>query len=68
MIFRTPRVQDIMCTTNQLERLMKDIKRRAKVLEIFSWSEAVHKVVYLVLLQRYERKGFTNFREFITKN
>jgi len=57
-------------TTNQLERLMKEIKRRAKVIEVFSGPEAVYKVVYLVLShmnERYTKKRLPEFRETIAK-
>jgi len=42
-------------TTNQLERLIKKVKRRMKVVEIFCGPEAVEKLLYLVL----EEKGRT---------
>jgi transposase-like protein len=41
--------------TNQLERLMKGVKRRTKVVEIFCGPEAVEKLVYLVLVQENEK-------------
>ncbi|WP_093396205.1 transposase [Thermodesulforhabdus norvegica] len=28
-------IRRFICTTNQLERLMKEIKRRARVIEVF---------------------------------
>jgi putative transposase len=52
-------------TTNLLERLMKEIKRRVKVIEVFCSEEAAEKVLYLVLSElnerykRYRLLGFT---------
>ena len=63
-------IRKFIYTTNQLERLMKEIKRRTKVIEVFSGLEAVCKVVYLVLLhinEKYERKSLPGFREAIAK-
>ena len=36
-------------TTNQLERVSKEVKRRTKVVEVFWSEEAVEKLLYLVL-------------------
>jgi transposase-like protein len=49
------KIRRFIYTTNQLERLMKEIKRRSKVIEVFSEPEAVYKVVYLGITE-YERK------------
>ncbi|MEJ5301503.1 MAG: transposase [Thermodesulforhabdaceae bacterium] len=43
------KLEDLFYTTNQLERLMKEIKRRTRVIEVFPEPEAVYKVIYLVL-------------------
>ncbi|BAT71785.1 transposase IS654 family [Thermosulfidibacter takaii ABI70S6] len=52
-------------TTNLLERLMKEIKRRVKVIEVFCSEEAAEKILFLVLSElnerykRYRLLGFT---------
>ena len=38
-------------TTNPLERLAKEVKRRTKVVEVFYGEGAVEKLLYLVLSQ-----------------
>jgi putative transposase len=48
-------IRAYLYTTNQLERLMKEVKRRTKVVEIFCGPEAVEKLVYLVLVQENEK-------------
>ena len=45
-------IRAYLYTTNQLERLMKELKRRTKVVEIFCGPEALEKLIYLVLVQR----------------
>lgn len=53
-------------TTNQLERINKEIKRRCKVIEVFSSEESLLTVLYLVLktenekLSRRKLRGFRN--------
>ncbi len=62
-------VRRFIYTTNQLERLMKEIKRRAKVIEVFSGVDSVCKVVYLVLLEKNERyrgRSLPGFKEAIS--
>jgi len=41
--------------TNQLERLIKELKRRTKVVEVFCGPQALEKLVYLMLVQENER-------------
>jgi putative transposase len=63
-------IRQFIYTTNQLERLMKEIKRRTKVIEVFSGPESAYKVVYLVLSQmneRYGRKSLPGFKEAMAK-
>jgi len=48
-------IRAYLYTTNQLERLMKEVKRRTKVVEVFCGPEALEKLVYLVLVERNER-------------
>ena len=48
-------IRAYLYTTNQLERLIKELKRRTKVVEIFCGPEALEKLVYLVLVQENER-------------
>lgn len=51
-------------TTNQLERLVKEVKRRVKVVEVFCGEEAVEKLLYLVLSGLNERLGARRIRGF----
>lgn len=61
-------IRPYLYTTNQLERLMKELKRRTKVVEVFCGPEALEKLVYLVLVQENERlsrrrlKGFAEIQ------
>ena len=48
-------IRAYLYTTNQLERLIKELKRRTKVVEVFCGPEALEKLVYLVLVQENER-------------
>ncbi len=48
-------IRPYLYTTNQLERLIKELKRRTKVVEVFCGPEALEKLVYLVLVQENER-------------
>ncbi len=42
-------IRPYIYTTNMLERLMKEVKRRVKVIEVFSTPESAYKIIYLVL-------------------
>ena len=48
-------IRAYLYTTNLLERLIKELKRRTKVVEVFCGPEALEKLVYLVLVQENER-------------
>jgi len=62
---RHPRpVRRYLYTTNQLERLAKEIKRRTKVVEVFCGEGAVEKLLYLVLSQLDEAWGVRRLRGF----
>ena len=62
---RHPRpVRRYLYTTNQLERLAKEIKRRTKVVEVFCGEGAVEKLLYLVLSQLDEAWGTLTLRRF----
>jgi len=50
-------IRRYLYTTNQLERLAKEVKRRTKVVEVFCGEEAVEKLLYLVLAEMNERLG-----------
>ena len=41
-------------TTNFLERLAKEVKRRTKVVEVFCGEGAMENLLYLILSQRGE--------------
>ena len=57
-------IRPYIYTTNMLERLMKEIKRRVKVIEVFSTPESAYKVIYLVLAEMNERYGKTRLIGF----
>ncbi|BAT71784.1 transposase IS654 family [Thermosulfidibacter takaii ABI70S6] len=57
-------IKPYIYTTNMLERLMKEVKRRVKVIEVFSTPESAYKIIYLVLAEmneRYERTRLIGF-------
>uniref|UniRef100_UPI0009D6BE89 transposase n=1 Tax=Thermodesulfobacterium geofontis TaxID=1295609 RepID=UPI0009D6BE89 len=53
-----------MYTTNQLERLAKEIKRRIKVIEVFSDEVSVERLLYLILKEMNERLNSRRLRGF----
>jgi putative transposase len=59
-------VRSYIYTTNQLERINKEIRRRTKTIEIFSSEESMVSVLYLILKFEDEKlggrrlKGFSN--------
>ena len=57
-------IRSYLYTTNQLERLMKELKRRTKVVEISCGPEALQKLVYLVLVQENEKLFKRRLRGF----
>ena len=50
-------IRRYLYTTNQLERLAKEVKRWTKVVEVFCSEEAAEKLLYLVLSQLDEAWG-----------
>jgi len=55
-------------TTNALERFIKEVKRRTKVIEVFPTDFSLEKVVYLVIEEmnmKYERRKVHNFERYI---
>jgi transposase-like protein len=61
-------LRSFIYTTNSLERFIKEVKRRAKVIEVFPDKVSVDKIVYLVvdeMNERYERKKLKNFERII---
>lgn len=62
-------VRPYIYTTNQLERINKEIKRRTKSIEVFSSEESLLSVLYLVItyenekLQKKRLKGFVGLFE-----
>ncbi len=52
-------------TTNQLERLAKEVKRRTEVVEVFCGEEAVEKPLYLVLAEMNEALLRGRLRGFV---
>ena len=62
-------IRAYLYTTNQLERLIKELKRRTKVVEVFCGPQALEKLVYLVLVQENEkllRRRLCGFAEIQT--
>ncbi|MBC7318265.1 IS256 family transposase [Candidatus Bipolaricaulota bacterium] len=57
-------IRRYLYTTNQLERLAKEVKRRTKVVEVFCGEEAVEKLLYLVLSHLNEAWGARRLRGF----
>jgi hypothetical protein len=57
-------VRRYLYTTNQLERLAKEIKRRTKAVEVFCGEGAVENLLYLVLSQLDEAWGVRRLRGF----
>jgi len=53
-----------LSTTNQLERLAKEVKRRTKVVEVFCREEAAEKLLYLVLSELDQAWGARRLRGF----
>jgi len=55
-------------TTNALERFIKEVKRRTKVIEVFPTDFSLEKVVYLVIEEmnmKYEKRKVHNFERYI---
>jgi transposase-like protein len=57
-------IRQFIYTTNQLERLAKEIKRRIKVLEIFPDERSVERLLYLVLKEINEKLNSMRLRGF----
>ena len=60
----TKPIRRYLYTTNQLERLAKEVKRRTKVVEVFCSEEAAEKLLYLVLSALDEVWGACRLRGF----
>lgn len=61
-------LRSFIYTTNSLERFIKEVKRRAKVIEVFPDDQAIEKVVYFVveeMNEKYSRKKLKNFERII---
>jgi len=58
----TPR--QFIYTTNQLEKLAKEIKRRIKVIEVFPDEGSVERLLYLLLKELNERLNSRKLRGF----
>jgi len=57
-------IRRYLSTTNLLERLAKEVKRRTKVVEVFCDEGAVENLLYLVLSQLDEAWGVRRLRGF----
>ena len=62
------RIKPYIYTTNMLERLMKELKRRIKVIEVFSTPESAYKIIYLVLAEMNEKYKKTRLIGFVQLN
>jgi len=58
-------IRSYIYTTNMLERLIKEVKRRVKVIEVFSTPESAYKIIYLVLAEMNERYEKTRLIGFV---
>jgi len=59
-------IRKAIYTINSLERLMKEVKRRTKVIEVFPGENALEKALYLVFTvenEKMERRLLTGFSE-----
>ena len=64
-------IRRYLYTTNQLERLAREVKRRTKVVEVFCGEEAVAKLLYLVLShldEAWEARRLRGFPEIHVEN
>ena len=57
-------IRQFIYTTNQLERLAKEIKRRIKVIEVFPDEGSVERLLYLILREVNERLNSRRLRGF----
>ncbi len=57
-------IRRYLYTTNQLERVSKEVKRRTKVVEVFWGEEAGERLLYLVLSNLNERLEGRRWRGF----
>ncbi|MFZ8784752.1 transposase [Thermocrinis sp.] len=57
-------IRQFIYTTNQLERLAKEIKRRIKVIEVFPDEGSVERLLYLLLKEMNERLNSSKLRGF----
>lgn len=57
-------IRPYIYTTNALERFIKEVKRRSKVIEVFPGPGSCHKVLYLVaqeMDEKYRRRAVRDF-------
>ncbi len=59
-------IRGMIYTTNQVERLFKELKRRLKVMEVLQGEESAEKVVYVILRELNERYMSRKLRGFET--
>jgi transposase-like protein len=57
-------IRQFIYTTNQLERLAKEIKRRIKVIEVFPDEGSAERLLYLILKELNERLNSKRLRGF----
>ena len=54
-------------TTNQLERINKEIRRRIKVIEVITAEKTLNKILYYVITElneKFERRRLSNFAKY----
>jgi transposase-like protein len=57
-------IRQFIYTTNQLERLAKEIKRGIKVIEVFPDEGSAERLLYLILKEMNERLNSRRLRGF----
>jgi len=64
-LLRYPKeIRQFIYTTNQLERLAKEIKRRIKVIEVFPDEGSAERLLYFILKELNERLNSRRLRGF----
>ena len=59
-------IRSMIYTTNSIERLFKEVKKRLKVMEVLQGEESAEKVVYVILKELNERYKSRKLKGFET--
>jgi len=57
-------IRSMIYTTNSIERLFKEVKRRLKVMEVLQGEESAEKVLYVILRELNERLMSRKLKNF----